>query len=523
MAPIRISRRKVLVGVPAALSALALPAWAYWSLAVNGPALGSATTTQIGAPVVSTSGVASDNVTINVTSAPASGPTPTSYRVARTAPSTVTNVCTISGATGSCSDSSPVAGDDNTYQVFGVYSSWEALSSNAPTTTASVPSASGGTVASPTTPNLVASDDTGISSTDDVTSKTTPSFTGTAPLLSTVKLFADGSQVGSVTLSGANTTWTIQASTLTATTHSMTATATVGAATSSASGALPITIDTSAPIVSSIQRAGASAAVNQGPLSWTATFDSPVAGVTISNFAIATSNTGGTAPVKTGSTAVGGGSSAASWTIATSESGTTGADNGSIGLNLTSASGITDVAGNALSGTMPVAGDAYTYDTAGPTIMGISSVDAAGGATDGNLEIGDSLTFTFSEPLASLSTTSVTMTVTHTGNNDSSSNTNINIPGLVADFDTGQDGYGGKKTTQTFPGTLVLSSDKLSVTFTVSSIDACSAGSGGSCSGTPNGGSSAVPGAITPSTSLTDLVGNAATGTFNAVTAIRLF
>ena len=49
-----------------------------------------------------------------------------------------------------------------------------------------------------------------------------------------------------------------------------------------------------------------------------------------------------------------------------STAGTTGSNSGSIQLNLTVKSPIADVAGNALAGTAPIAGQAYTYDTTPP-------------------------------------------------------------------------------------------------------------------------------------------------------------
>jgi hypothetical protein len=96
------------------------------------------------------------------------------------------------------------------------------------------------------TPDLVATDDSGVSSADDLTRITTPSFVGTAASGSTVELFSSpggllGSAVADVT--GA---WSITAA-LGEGTHAITATATVSGTTSLPSGALQLTIDTTPP------------------------------------------------------------------------------------------------------------------------------------------------------------------------------------------------------------------------------------------------------------------------------------
>ena len=101
----------------------------------------------------------------------------------------------------------------------------------------------------PSTPNLDAASDTGSSNADDVTSDTTPDFSGTAAANSTVTLYdTDGStSLGSATADGSGN-WTITASTLTAGSHTVTAKATDAAGNvSAASAGLAITIDAAAP------------------------------------------------------------------------------------------------------------------------------------------------------------------------------------------------------------------------------------------------------------------------------------
>ncbi|WP_320033517.1 Ig-like domain-containing protein [Halarcobacter sp.] len=104
----------------------------------------------------------------------------------------------------------------------------------------------------PSTPDLTAASDTGSSSSDNITSDTTPTFTGTAEANSTVTIISsiDGT-IGTTTTDGSGN-WSYTSSALTAGSHSITATATDSANnTSSASSALSITIDNSAPITPS--------------------------------------------------------------------------------------------------------------------------------------------------------------------------------------------------------------------------------------------------------------------------------
>ena len=95
----------------------------------------------------------------------------------------------------------------------------------------------------PASPDLLAASDSGVSSTDNITDVTTPTFTGTAEAGSTVTLFDGSIVVGTgVATAGA---WSITASSLASGTHSITANATdVAGNVSAASAALPVTIGT---------------------------------------------------------------------------------------------------------------------------------------------------------------------------------------------------------------------------------------------------------------------------------------
>jgi hypothetical protein len=109
--------------------------------------------------------------------------------------------------------------------------------------------------AAPSTPDLTAGSDSGTSSTDNITNDDTPTFTGTGENGATVTLFEDLNSNGTVdtgesrgTGTVANGTWTITSSTLADGNHMFKAIQTdVAGNTSSASSALTVTIDTSAP------------------------------------------------------------------------------------------------------------------------------------------------------------------------------------------------------------------------------------------------------------------------------------
>jgi hypothetical protein len=110
-----------------------------------------------------------------------------------------------------------------------------------------------GLPAAPSTPDMTTGSDSGASSTDDITSNTTPTFTGTAESGSTVTLYdTDGSTVlGTTTATGGN--WSITSSALSTGAHTLSVKATDAAGNVSlASGTLSVVIDTTGPGVSSV-------------------------------------------------------------------------------------------------------------------------------------------------------------------------------------------------------------------------------------------------------------------------------
>ena len=106
--------------------------------------------------------------------------------------------------------------------------------------------------AAPTTPDLTAASDSGASSTDNITNVTTPTFTGTAEAGSTVTLFDGATAVGTAVAS-ATGDWSITTSALASGAQSFIAEATdVAGNVSAMSGALPVSIDTTTPVVTGV-------------------------------------------------------------------------------------------------------------------------------------------------------------------------------------------------------------------------------------------------------------------------------
>jgi DNA-binding transcriptional regulator YdaS (Cro superfamily) len=107
------------------------------------------------------------------------------------------------------------------------------------------------------TPNLATASDTGSSSSDDLTSDSTPTIDGTAEDGASVRLYREGSLIATLTATGG--VWSFTEGTLAAGTYSYTADATDAAGNTSAlSSALAVTIDTLAPAVSTPNLATAS-------------------------------------------------------------------------------------------------------------------------------------------------------------------------------------------------------------------------------------------------------------------------
>ncbi len=99
----------------------------------------------------------------------------------------------------------------------------------------------------PTTPYIIASSDSGVSNTDNITRTVTPTFMGKSEANATVKLFDGGVEIGSAKATAAGS-WTIKAGPLSEGVHAITSQATdIAGNVSSASAPLSVAIDTTAP------------------------------------------------------------------------------------------------------------------------------------------------------------------------------------------------------------------------------------------------------------------------------------
>jgi hypothetical protein len=181
-------------------------------------------------------------------------------------------------------------------------------------------------------------------------------------------------------------------------------------ATSSAAGPVTVLVDTTAPTVTSIARAGASP-TNLASVSWTVTFSEAVTGVSAADFALArTGVTGGAISAVTGS--------GTTYTVTS----TSGTGDGTLGLNLADDDSIVDVVslplGGAGAGNGSLTGQAYTIDKTAPTAPTAlavpnavvwSSPPTCAGVTSGTRYINATATS------ASASTVAITATVAEAG------------------------------------------------------------------------------------------------------------
>jgi serralysin len=104
----------------------------------------------------------------------------------------------------------------------------------------------------PSTPDLAAASDSGVSTIDNLTNDNTPTFTGTAEANSTISLRVDGVQVA-MTVTSAGGAWTVTTPLILDGPHAITAIATNGAGPGPVSGSLAVTIDTVGPVASTPQ------------------------------------------------------------------------------------------------------------------------------------------------------------------------------------------------------------------------------------------------------------------------------
>ncbi|SFM20108.1 Ig-like domain-containing protein [Rugamonas rubra] len=263
--------------------------------------------------------------------------------------------------------------------------------------------------AAPSTPAMTAGTDSGGSSSDAITSNTTPEFTGTAEANATVKLYdTDGTTLLGTTTADGSGNWSITSSTLSAGSHTLSAKQTDAAGNvSTASGGLAVSIDTgaAAPAAPALASASDSGTLGDGvtnhatpTINGTAEANATVTlydsdGTTV--LGTATANGAGvwsivsstlsdgshTLSVKQTDPAgnVSAASAALALTIDTAAPEAPGApllasasDSGTLGDNST------NVAAPTVTGTAAANATVKLYDTDGTTLLGTATADGAG-------------------------------------------------------------------------------------------------------------------------------------------------
>ncbi|WP_409567661.1 Ig-like domain-containing protein [Rugamonas sp. DEMB1] len=263
--------------------------------------------------------------------------------------------------------------------------------------------------AAPSTPAMTAGTDSGGSSSDAITSNTTPEFTGSAEANATVKLYdTDGTTLLGTTTADGSGNWSITSSTLSTGSHTLTAKQTDAAGNVSvASGALAVSIDTgaAAPAAPTLASASDSGALGDGAtnhatptITGTAEANATVTlydsdGTTVLGTATANgagvwsivsstlSDGGHTLTVKQSDPAgnVSAASAALALSIDTEAPEAPGApllasasDSGTLGDN------VTNVAAPTVTGTAAANASVMLYDTDGTTLLGSATADGAG-------------------------------------------------------------------------------------------------------------------------------------------------
>ncbi len=258
----------------------------------------------------------------------------------------------------------------------------------------------------PSTPDLTAGSDTGSSSTDDITNDTTPTFTGTAEASATVTVISSvGGTLGTTTADGSGN-WSYTAgSALASGAHTITATATDAVGnTSSASSALSITIDTTAPDITSITRlspTGQTISASAANAAFRVTYSEAIAGSSQADYAF--QNVSGAAA---GSVSSYGTSSP---TLINVQLGTLSGD-GDFSITLNGGHGITDIAGNALSSTTPTGvREVFTRDGTAPSTTSFVRTTPAGATTSSDFLV---FTANYSESVSGVDTSDFAVTGT---------------------------------------------------------------------------------------------------------------
>ena len=247
----------------------------------------------------------------------------------------------------------------------------------------------------PSAPDLAVGSDSGASATDNVTSDTTPTFSGTAIAGTVVDLYAGALVVGSATADGSGN-WTITSSALTAATYSFTARATNLVGTSAASAALSVTIQTGLTVTVN-EAVGQTDPTATAPINFTVVFSNPVGDFTFDDVTL-----GGTAG-GTKTTSVSG--SGTTYNVAVSGMTTAGTVIATI-----AASEAVDASGNANAGSTST-DNSVTWAPGSPSV----TINQASGQPDPTATSPINFTVVFSSSVTGFSNADVTITGTAGG------------------------------------------------------------------------------------------------------------
>ncbi|MFD2365132.1 Ig-like domain-containing protein [Pseudoduganella sp. GCM10020061] len=227
----------------------------------------------------------------------------------------------------------------------------------------------------PSAPALLAADDTGVSGSDNIVNRTTPTFTGTAEEGATVTLYDGATAIGSAVAVGGN--WSITSPALAAGNHTITATATdVAGNVGPASAGLALVVDTGAPTLAITSSASALKAGETATITFTFSED-PGTTFAWDGAAGDIAVSGGTLGALTGT----GNVRTAVFTPAA------GVNAGTASISV-SAGAYTDTAGNGGGG---ASAPALVFDTLAPTLAITSNATALAAGQVARI------TFTFSE------------------------------------------------------------------------------------------------------------------------------
>lgn len=273
--------KRTRVMATAIVAAVALPGAALaagWSLSLAAGSAGGSKAPSIPsgptptAPTTSSQSTASITVTWPTVNYVGTSTPVAAYTVARYkggALDTIAGTCTGTQNGTSCTDTVTTSGSYQ-YAITAKNNNWtgaEGAKSGTVTVTLS-------SVATPSTPDLLAADDSGASNSDDITSVTKPHFTGTGGTPgNTISLFFDGSTttVNGTGIVAADGTWSVAPTSALSggpaaggASHTVKAQESVGATKSSMSSALSFTVDTVKPAAANVVNSNKTTGGTQG-------------------------------------------------------------------------------------------------------------------------------------------------------------------------------------------------------------------------------------------------------------------